>query len=165
MSRSALAAGLRQLRRQMAAPQYREQSDEQLLSAFIETRDDNAFAVLVHRHGPMVLQVCRRVLGHEQDAEDVFQATFRVLSRNFAALRKQTSLASFLHGTAYRTAMKSKQSAARHRKHEGSLETGTRLREHDLESGRSDRLGRHSPQTNGVAAKKVAQNRPLGGSL
>ncbi|MHB1424304.1 MAG: sigma-70 family RNA polymerase sigma factor [Gemmataceae bacterium] len=119
MSSSALAAGLRHLRGKLAAQQHNDDSDEQLLHAFTTRRDDNAFAVLVRRHGPMVLHVCRRVLGHEQDAEDAFQAAFLVLARNANALRNKTSLANFLHGIAYRTAMKAKQAAARRRKHEG----------------------------------------------
>jgi RNA polymerase sigma factor (sigma-70 family) len=123
MSSSALAAGLRQLRRRMAVPERRDDSDEQLLSAFTNRRDDNAFAVLVHRHGPMVLQVCRRLLGHEQDAEDVFQAAFLVLARKASSLRNKESLASFLHGTAYRLARDAKRSAARRRKHEGQAPT------------------------------------------
>ncbi len=119
MSSSTLAAGLRQLRRQMAASQGRNDSDEQLLSAFISRRDDDAFSALVRRHGPMVLQVCRRLLGQEQDAEDTFQAAFLVLARHASSLRKKGSLASFLHGTAYRLARDVKRSAARRRKHEG----------------------------------------------
>ncbi|MHB1424222.1 MAG: sigma-70 family RNA polymerase sigma factor [Gemmataceae bacterium] len=118
MSSSALAAGLRHLRDRLAAQQINEDSDEQLLRIFLTRRDNSAFEALVRRHGPMVLHVCRRVLGHQQDAEDAYQAVFLVLARNAAALRKKTALASWLHGTAYRLALKAKQAAARRRKHE-----------------------------------------------
>jgi DNA-directed RNA polymerase specialized sigma subunit len=95
MSRSALAAGVGLLRSRLAAQQAANDSDEQLLHAFLANRENNAFAVLVRRYGPMVLHVCRRVLGHEQDAEDAFQATFLVLTQSAASLRNKTALASF----------------------------------------------------------------------
>jgi RNA polymerase sigma factor (sigma-70 family) len=121
MSHSALAAGLRHLRNVIASQHYREDSDEQLLHTFAAQRDDSAFAALVRRHGPMVLNVCRRVLGQEQDAEDAFQATFLVLAQSAATLRKKASLASFLHGTAHRLALSVKRAAARRRKHESQV--------------------------------------------
>jgi len=123
MSSSTLAAGLLHLRSQLAAQQRGGDSDEQLLHDFTTRRDESAFAALLRRHGPMVLHVCRRVLGHEQDAEDAFQATFLVLAQNAASLRNKTALASWLHGTAYRTALKARQSAARRRKHEDQTAT------------------------------------------
>jgi RNA polymerase sigma factor (sigma-70 family) len=118
MSSSALAEGLRNLRGKLIVQHLHAASDEQLLHAFLRRRDENAFAVLVRRYGPMVWHVCRRVLGHEQDAEDAFQATFLVLAQSAATLRNRTSLSSWLHGTAYRVAMKTKRSAARRHKHE-----------------------------------------------
>src|SRR5437660_96528 len=77
-------------------------SDEQLLADFLARRSDEAFAALLGRHGPMVLNVCRRLLHDAHAAEDVFQATFLVLADRAAAIRQRASLAGFLHGVAYR---------------------------------------------------------------
>ena len=40
-----------------------------------------AFAILVERHGPMVLRTCRGILRDDHEAMDAFQATFLVLVR------------------------------------------------------------------------------------
>jgi RNA polymerase sigma factor (sigma-70 family) len=81
-------------------------SDSELLDALSRQRDPAAFEVLLERHGPMVLAVCRRVLGSEVDAEDAFQTTFLILIRKAAAIRRPEAIASWLYGVAYITARK-----------------------------------------------------------
>src|SRR5262249_49326510 len=82
------------LRRLVAAQCTGQESDGQLLQRFIADRDEGAIASLVRRHGGMVMDVCRSVLRHQQDAEDVFQAAFLVLSRKAHTIRNQEALVS-----------------------------------------------------------------------
>jgi RNA polymerase sigma factor (sigma-70 family) len=91
------------------------QPDAQLLEIFVADRDSAAFEVLVTRHGPRVLRVCRQVLGRSPDAEDAFQATFLLLARKACSIRNRASLGHWLHGVAHRLAIRSRADAARRR--------------------------------------------------
>jgi RNA polymerase sigma factor (sigma-70 family) len=117
MTTTSLDAVVDNLRR-TAASAADPRDDQELLEAFATRQDHAAFAVLVRRHGSLVLNVCRRVLQHEQDAEDAFQAAFLVLASKAASLRLRTSLAGFLHGVAYHLALKVRREAQRRRRRE-----------------------------------------------
>jgi RNA polymerase sigma factor (sigma-70 family) len=102
---------LHHLRRRSAPPG--PASDADLLDRFARLRDESAFAALVSRHGPMVLNVCRRVLSDAHAAEDAAQAAFLVLARKAGSLRRPDALAGWLHGVACRVALKARSSRPR----------------------------------------------------
>jgi RNA polymerase sigma factor (sigma-70 family) len=106
---------LRQLGRLFGEGTLTGLTDAQLLDRFVARRDESAFAILVERHGPMVLAVCRGVLKDVNDAEDAFQATFLVLFRKAGGLRGGKSLGSWLYRVAYRIAIRANAVAARRR--------------------------------------------------
>src|SRR5262249_19931625 len=117
MNTAPLATALTRLRSEAASPDP-ECSDRQLLDDYASRNDPSDFAALVRRHGLTVLGVCRRVLQHEQDAEDAFQAVFLVLARGARTIRKGDSLTSWLYGVSSRIALRARRDAARRRKHE-----------------------------------------------
>lgn len=97
-------------------------SDTALLDRFAAERCEQAFALLVARHGPMVFAVCRRVLGNTSDVDDAFQAAFLVLVRRARAVRHTDRLAGWLYGVAYRTALEARSLRAVRRKREATGE-------------------------------------------
>jgi RNA polymerase sigma factor (sigma-70 family) len=107
--------------RKLAAPAEEADSDRELLRRFSQRRDEEAFAVLLRRHGPMVLRVCRRMAGNDTDAEDAFQATFLTLARNCGAIRSRHSAAGWLYGVACNTARKVRDAAVRRSRHERAV--------------------------------------------
>jgi RNA polymerase sigma factor (sigma-70 family) len=95
-------------------------ADGELLGRFVRCRDGSAFAELVRRHGPMVLGVCRRLLRHEYDAEDAFQATFLVLARKAGSVRPPGRVGPWLYGVARHTALAARRASACRRAHEAA---------------------------------------------
>jgi RNA polymerase sigma factor (sigma-70 family) len=132
MAETDLSAFLRRLTRTAAARGFVDRSDRQLVEWALARHDDAAFQAIVQRHGPMVYRVCRRALQHPQDAEDAFQATFLLLAQKLGTLRRQGSLASWLHGVAHRVTLKARARAAARRRHEQQAATPDALPPDDV---------------------------------
>ncbi|WP_422928062.1 RNA polymerase sigma factor [Singulisphaera sp. PoT] len=113
MTRS--AAYLRGIERIFGAGTDAGVGDAQLLDRFVAHRDPSAFEVLVNRHGPLVLAVCRGVLGDRGDVDDAFQATFLVLVTRAHRLSVRKSLGSWLYRVALRIALHARADARRRR--------------------------------------------------
>jgi RNA polymerase sigma factor (sigma-70 family) len=109
---------LQHLERMLGVQAERPAPDGELLRRFIAGQDEVAFAELVRRHGKLVFGVARHILGNGHDAEDVFQATFLILARKAASVRRAPALGAWLHGVAVRVARKASVSAARRRQRE-----------------------------------------------
>src|SRR5262249_2725979 len=92
--------------------------DADLLERFVRQRDEAAFEALLHRHGPLVFGVCRRLLYDPHDALDAFQATFLVLAQKAGSVGRQALLGNWPYGVAYKVAARARKHLLRRRQRE-----------------------------------------------
>ncbi len=113
-------------------------SDGQLLERFLRNEDEtaeDAFAVLVERHGPMVRRVCLGVLRDSHAAEDAVQVTFLILARKAGSIRNHGSLASWLYGVARRAAREARLASAHRAAHEQRVAAMSGKVAHEADAG------------------------------
>ncbi len=97
-------------------------SDSELLDRFRRNRDEEAFVILIRRHGKTVLAACRQILSDPADIDDAFQAAFLVLLQKIAAIDSAT-VGSWLYAVAHRVAVRIRSDARRRAKREGIAAT------------------------------------------
>ncbi|HQR08992.1 MAG TPA: sigma-70 family RNA polymerase sigma factor [Gemmatales bacterium] len=110
--------------------------DGQLLHQFAVKQDESAFVELLRRQGAMVLGVCRRILHHQQDAEDATQAVFLSLAQQANKLSGNRSLAAWLHCVARRTAGHALRQAQKRQKREQRVARPEAITAHDADAVR-----------------------------
>ncbi len=98
-------------------------TDAVLLERFAQSHEDEAFAILMRRHGPRVERVCRGILRDERDVEDAIQAVFLVLASKAGRIRWRDSAGAWLAAVARRIAMAARCDSARIRAREASIST------------------------------------------
>jgi len=99
-------------------------NDGKLLDCFLTqtgAAGQQAFRILLERHGPMVLGLCRSLVKDAHDAEDAFQATFLVLVRKAGSIRRRDSIGPWLYGVAGKVARKARATKARRSRSERPL--------------------------------------------
>ena len=74
--------------------------DDASLVALARKGDVAAFRALLNRYQDMVYDLCLRMLGNPQDAEDVAQETFLTLHARLDAYRKELKLSNWLYTVA-----------------------------------------------------------------
>jgi RNA polymerase sigma factor (sigma-70 family) len=118
---------MHQLRISLDPLRQTTESDGQLLTRWLNSHDERAFTVLVCRHRALVWRVSRGVLRRAEDAEEVFQATFLVLARKAAGLKRRPSLSGWLYQTAHHLALNARTAKTRRQRHEeqNSMKTPT----------------------------------------
>ena len=117
------SGALRDIRTLFSVGMHGGLTDRQLLERFVNRNGssaEDAFTILLERHGPMVWGVCRRLLPDRSAAADAFQATFLVLVRKASAVRVDDSLGPWLYGVSRRVAARARATALRR----GARETG-----------------------------------------
>jgi len=97
-------------------------SDSELVREYASSRSEAAFAELTRRYAPMVWGVCRRTVGHEQSAEDAFQAVFLVLVLKVATIHPPSAVGGWLHGVAVHTALRARTMNDRRRSYHEPLD-------------------------------------------
>ena len=120
--------------------------DASFLTRFLTQRDEDAFAALVHRHGPLVYSTCLRILGNRDETDDAFQAVFFVLARRAHTLKLDRSIGPWLHGVALRVAKKLRGQLVQRRLREMAAAKSERVEaaepEHDFWAIVDEELGR-----------------------
>jgi RNA polymerase sigma factor (sigma-70 family) len=148
MAQAQLDTVLRHFQQLTGSEAVQEGTDAQLLQRFSPGQDEAAFAALLQRHSRLVWSVCWQVLGHQQDAEDAFQATFLALARDAAAIRQGQAIPSWLYQVGRRVAHKVERERAKRQAHERQAQVmsqqtqGAELAWRELQAILDEELGR-----------------------
>ncbi len=81
-----------------------ELTDHELLTDFVRTESEEAFATLVTRHVNLVYSAALRFTGNSHHAQEITQAVFIILARKAGALSSRVVLSGWLYQTTRLTA-------------------------------------------------------------
>jgi RNA polymerase sigma factor (sigma-70 family) len=110
-----------------------DDSDQNLIRAYVRGRCEQSFDELVHRHVDLVHSTALRVVRDASLAEDVTQRVFLTLAKHSVNLQERSSLTGWLHETARNLAINTVRGEERRRQREQEAAAMS-----NLESNESD---------------------------
>lgn len=75
-------------------------SDEELVSLYVASRDEDAFGELVNRYGDKVYRLAYRITSSQNDAEEILQEVFLILVEKLSTFRKESRFSTWLYRVA-----------------------------------------------------------------
>jgi RNA polymerase sigma-70 factor, ECF subfamily len=81
----------------MRDPDLEAQSDELLVSSFVESKDQRALEILLARHESRVFGIAYRILGNRADALDATQDVFLTVFRKAGSFRGHAAFTTWLY--------------------------------------------------------------------
>src|SRR5436190_14820644 len=107
-------------------------SDGELLHDYVERRSESAFADVVERHTNLVFATASRGVSDAVAAQEVTQSVFIALARKAATLRREPSIAAWLHKTTLLEVRQWLRGEMRRRKREQTAaELGTTMKDEE----------------------------------
>jgi RNA polymerase sigma factor (sigma-70 family) len=100
-----------------------DQTDSQLLKAYVESRSEPVFAELVRRYTDLVYSAALRMVTDPHLAQDVTQNTFVALAKQAGQIKELPALCGWLHQTARNIAAQSVRTDVRRRAREQEAAT------------------------------------------
>lgn len=97
------------------------ESDKDLCRRYVESGDQRAFQLVVHRYAGMVWQTAKRRCGGDEEASEVAQDVFIVLARKAGSLRPESGIGPWLHRIAVILSAKFTSRRARQLRHRENM--------------------------------------------
>ena len=82
------------------APDYKDMRDDDLVSAFVEEEDGDAFSEIVDRYAGRIYKTALRIVNDPGDAEDVLQEVFLILATKAGTFRGESKFSTWLYSIA-----------------------------------------------------------------
>lgn len=113
----------------------KELSDEELVSSFVETRDEEAFNEIVNRYADKIFRLALRITRNPNDADEVLQEVFLTVEKRLDKFREESKFSTWLYRVAANASYMHLRAKKKRYEYELSLEDYTSYNEYGALEG------------------------------